>query len=76
MKIPKFVNVFAIQINYKSGISVVANYRKFDCMTNGNEVSSAKWISDDNRRPIFMNISEIESIHQLGVKKRLRWVEL
>ena len=25
---------------------------------------------------IFVNVSEIESIYQLGVKKRLRWVEL
>jgi hypothetical protein len=76
MKIPKIVNIFVIQINYKSGISVVGNYRKFDGDTKGNDVTSLKWVSDGSGRPIFMNISEIESIHQLRVKKRLRWVEL
>ena len=75
MKIPKFVNIYKIQINYKSGISVVGDYRKFDGDTKGNEVTSLKWVSDGSQ-PIFMNISEIESIHQLRVKKRLRWVEL
>lgn len=75
MKIPKLVYIFEIQINYKSGISVVGNYRKFGGMTKRNEVSSLEWISD-GIRPLFMNVSEIESIYQLRVKKRLRWVEL
>lgn len=75
MKIPKIVNIFVIQINYKSGISVVGDYRKFDGNTKGSEITSLTWDADGSR-PIFMNISEIESIHQLGVKKRLRWVEL
>jgi len=75
MKIPKLVYIFEIQINYKSGISVVANYRKFGGVTKRNEVSSLEWISD-GIRPLFMNVSEIESIYQLRVKKRLRWVEM
>ena len=75
MKIPKLVNIFKIQINYKSGASVVGNYRKFEGDTNGNEITSLKWIADGGR-PIFMNVPEIESVYQLGVKKRLRWVEL
>ena len=75
MKIPKFVNIFKVQINYKSGISVISDFRKFDGVTNGTEVVSLDWLADGGR-PIFMNISEIESIYQLRVKKRLRWVEL
>ncbi len=77
MKIPKFVVIFEIQINYKSGISVVGDYRKFDVDTKGNEVTSLKWIAyNSGSRPIFMNISEIESIYQINAKKRIRWVEL
>lgn len=75
MKIPKIVNIFVIQINYKSGISVVGDYLKFDGDTEGNAVKSLKWVADGSG-PIFMNVSEIESIYKLGVKKRLRWVEL
>ena len=76
MKIPKFVNIFKIQINYKSGISVVGDYRKFDGDTKGNEVASLKWIADGSGQPIFMNVAAIESIHQLEVTKCLRWVEV
>ena len=75
MKIPKFVKIFKIQINYKSGISVVGDYRKFDGEAKGNEVASLKWIADGGQ-PIFMNAAAIESIHQLKVMKRLRWVEV
>ena len=75
MKIPKFVNIFKVQINYKSGISVISDFRRFDGVTKGTEVVSLDWLADGGQ-PIFMNISEIESIYQLRVMKRLRWVEL
>ena len=77
MKIPKIVPVFKIQINYKSGISVIGNFRKFVGDANGREITSLKWLTDgDGSRPIFMNVDEIESIYQIGLKKRIRWVEL
>ena len=75
MIIPKFVYIIKVQINYKSGISVISNFRKFDGKMNGNEIVSLEWVADGGR-PIFMNISAIESIHQLEVLKRLRWVEV
>ena len=75
MKIPKFVSIFKVQINYKSGISVTSNFRKFDGVTKGAEVVSLDWVTD-GARPIFMNISEIDSIYQLKEMKRLRWVEV
>ena len=75
MIIPKFVNIFKVQINYKSGISVISDFRKFDGETKGTEVVSLDWLADGGR-PIFINISEIESIYQLEVMKCLRWVEV
>ena len=75
MKIPKFVNIFKVQINYKSGISVISDFRKFDGVTKGSEVVSLDWLADGGR-PIFMNVAEIESIYQLEVMKCLRWVEV
>ena len=74
MIIPKFVNIFKVQINYKSGISMISNFRKFDGETKGTEIVSLDWLADGGQ-PIFMNISEIESIYQLKVMKRLRWVK-
>ncbi len=70
------MNISRIQINYKSGISVVGDYMNFDGDTKGNEVTSLKWIADGSGQPIFMNVAAIESIHQLEVLKRLRWVEV
>ena len=79
MIIPKFVYIIKVQINYKSGISVIGNFRKFDGKMKGNEIVSLEWVADgiaDGGRPIFMNISAIESIHRLKVMKRLRWVKV
>ena len=45
MKIPKFVNIFKVQINYKSGISVISDFRKFDGETKGTEVVSLDWLA-------------------------------
>ena len=79
MIIPKFVYIIKVQINYKSGISVIGNFRKFDGKTKGNEIVSLEWVVDGDGvggQPIFMNVAAIESIHQLEVMKRLRWVKV
>lgn len=57
---------FMVQINYKSGIQVELPFTEFE-IEFGRQ-NKVQWkAADTTRRPIFMNLDEIESVYQLGV---------
>ena len=56
-----------IQINYKSGRTIIARFQKFSVTSNGAEITKIEWEIDNsgNMKPLFIGIDEIESIFQL-----------
>ena len=61
----KKVNIYTIQINYKSGKSMI-----FDCSKFEVENGIYSWIIPEGLfpRPLIMNVDAIESVWLLGFK--------
>ena len=58
------MKVYLLQINYKSGISVQAEFKKF-------EIHGGKWSweSYGYPKPFLLNIDEVESVWELSVRE-------
>lgn len=55
-----------IKINYKSGTSETYWFKKFDAKYEGGSITSLTWESANGAiGPIFIGISNIESVYQL-----------
>ena len=59
--------VYKVQINYKSGISVIHEFTEFTVTRQGSNIASIKWDTPDQGIfPLVFGIENIESIYQLG----------
>lgn len=55
-----------VKINYKSGISEAYWFKKFDATYDGGSITSLTWESANGvNGPIFIGVSNIESVYQL-----------
>lgn len=68
----KLVQYAKIQINYKSGISMIMKCTTFD-VTIAGERRDLKWTRVGGNRPLFMNVDDVESIYQIGNGVTLVW---
>lgn len=63
------LDLFTIQVNYKSGIVMIFKVHEFSIDTLG-QSTAVKWVNADipnNPQPIKLNFDEIESVWQLNV---------
>lgn len=72
MKLPKFVTVFKVKVNYRSGIS-----ETFECFEFSITGKNLTWKSFNHRyKPIdmaFSSVDDIESVWQVGFRKTIIW---
>jgi hypothetical protein len=63
------VPIFKVRINYKSGHSEEMEVLEFD-FTSGSEGRKVNWKQPEGTviRPLFVNVSDIESVWQVGVR--------
>ena len=62
-------DIYLVQINYKSGNNIKMWFHEFEYVASNGEVEETKWkVSNEFSRPLFMNISEIESVYQIKHK--------
>lgn len=58
---------YKVRVNYKSGIQ-----EEFWCKNFNINHGTWTWKSiDDNMKPIMINIDEVESVYQVGIRYRL-----
>lgn len=65
------LDLFTIQVNYKSGIAMIFKVHEFSIDTQGNS-TNVSWIAAEipnNPRPIKLTYDEIESVWQLNAVK-------
>lgn len=55
-----------VQINYKSGKTVIVNAKKFKAITTNNALTGTEW-TDMIPKTLFMGVDDIESIYQIPV---------
>lgn len=71
----KFYPKFKVRIVYKSGYFHDFWTWKFDVKRGVNGLISAEWAqAEDRNKPIFINTDQIESVWQVGVQLRFRFV--
>ena len=58
------MKVYTVQINYKSGISVQAEFKSFS-IKNG----TYSWESCGDKCPVILGVDNIESIWQISVRE-------
>lgn len=70
--------LFLIKINYKSGNSVVGWFTEFQIKSAGAGATSISWTSwsSDSGKPIYLNVSDIESVEQITAVEPIWYVRL
>lgn len=60
-------DIYRVQINYKSGISVMMDFEKFSIKyTASGGIQSVTWMTAyDDQRPMYLNADAIESVFQI-----------
>ena len=57
------MKVYTVQINYKSGISMQAEFKSFS-LKNG----TYSWETYGEKRPVVLGVNDIESVWQISVR--------
>lgn len=67
--------VYSVQILYKSGQSVTQEYIEFKYNRNGNgDITEVNYkTATPFKKPLFVNIDQIEAIYQTNTRFRLRF---
>lgn len=63
--------VYTVQVNYKSGLKMVARFLSFTVRRSANgEIEHVKWEAiDADNNPLFIGINDIESIWTIGTEE-------
>ena len=58
------MKIYTIQINYKSGISVTAEFKSFSVKGGG-----WKWSAYGDKSPVILGVDNIESVWQISERE-------
>lgn len=72
MKLPRLSNVYTVRFLLKGGNEVTHDLRDFSFKGNSEEITSIKWVSDDDW-PFYVSLSEIAAVKIQSKRIRFRF---